>query len=80
MSICQNTKLSKIKLGRISDYSKGLLKELYKMFNVKFDFHLQDKSEIYSEVDEEFIPDDIPESIIVSCLGYPIYNKNRVEN
>lgn len=50
------------------------------MFNVKFDFHLQDKSEIYSEVDEEFIPDDIPESIIVSCLGYPIYNKNRVEN
>ena len=77
--IFENTKLSKIKIGRLSDYSKGVLRELYSLFNVKFKFN-KIENEVYKGVNDNKIPESIPDNIIVSCMGCSVYNKNRVEN
>lgn len=65
MSLTQKTKVSKLKLKTITDYSKNILKEIKSLFEVKF--HIAKES----TCDEGYY--------IFSCLGCQMDNKNRVE-
>jgi hypothetical protein len=55
MSLASNNNISKIKLGRISDHTIGLLRLIHKLLGVKFKI-----TEIESDdYDEEYNEDDV---------------------
>ena len=100
MSLTKKSNVSKIRVGRITEYSKGLLKLILELFGVKFKlekFDLDDyeEDEIEEEENEEESEDDEEDEkndkskevihevpnyyLILSCVGYQMDNKNRIE-
>lgn len=77
MCLAQNTKIGKLKVGRLTDYSKGILRELKDMFRIKFKIETSQNDNY--ENNEENQPDNVPNGYMLSCVGYSMYNKNRIE-
>jgi hypothetical protein len=94
MSLSNNNNISKLKLGRISQHTMGLLRLIHKLLGVKFkieEIEKDDYDEEYNE-DEEIeeynddeveydIPDkvDIPNRLMFSCVGIGLKNIARIE-
>lgn len=54
MAISTNQAVSKLKLGRISEYTKSLLRTIYKLFGVKFKITEVEADDYDEEIPEEF--------------------------
>jgi RNA 3'-terminal phosphate cyclase-like protein len=72
---------SKIRFGRVSITSVEVLRMIFDVFNVKFRFSDVDNP-VYQrnddDDDEGEIPEDLPKSTILSCLGIDYENMARV--